>query len=96
MSSSKISVCWRLPAVVFLSAMLTPVAAKGPKMKSEELVARHLAALGSPEARSVVQSRGAQGTGRLELLAGGSGSLEGPVVLASHWAVRANRWPPFR
>ena len=80
---SKISVCWSLPAVVLLLAMLTPVAAKGPKMKPEELMARHLAALGSPEARSVVQSRGAQGTGRMELLIGGSGSLEGPVVLAS-------------
>ena len=80
---SKISVCWPLPAVVLLLAMLTPVAAKGPKMKPEELVARHLAALGSPEARSVVQSRGAQGTGRMELLIGGSGFLEGPVVLAS-------------
>jgi len=52
-------------------------------MKPEELVARHLAALGSPESRSVVQSRAAQGTARMEVLAGGSGFLEGPVVLAS-------------
>ena len=52
-------------------------------MKPEELVARHLAALGSPESRSVVQSRGAQGTARMEVLSGGSGFLEGPVVFAS-------------
>ena len=83
MIPSKISVYWRLPAVVLLLAMLTPVAAKGPKMKPEELVARHLEALGPPESRSVVQSRGAQGTGRMKLLAGGSGLLEGPAVFAS-------------
>jgi len=83
MIPTKISVYWRLPAVVLLLAMLTPVAAKGPKMKPEELVARHLAALGSPESRSVVQSRGAQGTGRMDVLVGGSGFLEGPVVFAS-------------
>ena len=83
MIPTKISVYWLLPAIVLLSAMLTPVAAKGPKMKPEELVARHLAALGSPESRSVVQSRGAQGTARMEVLRGGSGFLEGPVVFAS-------------
>ena len=83
MIPSKISVYGRLPAVVFLLAMLSPLAAKGPKMEPEELVTRHLAALGPPEARSVVQSRGAQGKGRLEVLSGGSGFLEGPVVLAS-------------
>jgi hypothetical protein len=69
--------------MVLVVAMLTPVAAKGPKMKPEELVARHLAALGSPESRSVVQSRGARGTARMEVLRGGSGFLEGPVVFAS-------------
>jgi hypothetical protein len=74
---------WRLPAIVFLLAMLTPVAAKGPKMKPEELVARHLEALGSPESRSVVQSRAAQGTAHMEVLRGGAGFLEGPVVFAS-------------
>ncbi len=79
----KISTYWRLPTVVLLLAMLTPIAAKGPKMEPEELVARHLETLGSPEARAVVQSRGAQGVGRMEILRGGSGFLEGPAVLAS-------------
>ena len=83
MIPSKHTVYGSLPALVLLLAMLTPVSAKGPKMKPEELVARHLAALGSPESRSVVQSRGAQGTGRMEVLVGGSGFLEGPVVFAS-------------
>ena len=83
MIPSKISMRWRLPAAVLLLAMLTPVAAKGPKMKPEELVARHPAALGSPESRSVVQSHGARGTACMEVLRGGSGFLEGPVVLAS-------------
>lgn len=83
MIPTKISVYWRLPAMVLLLATSTPVAAKGPKMKPEELVARHLAALGSPESLSVVQSRGARGTARMEVLRGGSGFLEGPVVFAS-------------
>jgi hypothetical protein len=79
MIPSKRAANGRLPAVVFLLAMLSPLAAKGPKMEPEELVA----AIGSPEARSVVQSRGAQGTGRMEVLSGGAGFLEAPVVLAS-------------
>ncbi len=83
MIPKKISAYWRLPAIVLLLAMLTPVAAKGPKMKPEELVARHLAALGSPESRSVIQARGARGTAHMEVLSGGSGFLEGPVVFAS-------------
>ena len=83
MIPSKRAANGRLPAVVFLLVMLSPLAAKGPKMEPEELVARHLAAIGSPEARSVVQSRGAQGTGRMEVLRGGTGFLEGPVVFAS-------------
>jgi len=83
MIPKNISVCRLLPCIVLLLAMHTPVAAKGPKMKPEELVARHLAALGSPEARSAVQSRAAQGKGRMDVLSGGSGFLEGPAVLAS-------------
>jgi len=83
MIPKKISAYWRLPAIVLLLAMLTPVAAKGPKMEPEELVALHLAALGSPESRSVVQSRGARGTARMEVLMGGSGFLEGPAIFAS-------------
>jgi len=83
MIPSKNAVQWHLPVVVFLWAALTPVAAKGPKMEPEELVTLHLAALGSPESRSVVQSRSAQGRGRMEVLVGGSGFLEGPFVFAS-------------
>ncbi|MDA2928807.1 hypothetical protein MYX84_02490 [Acidobacteria bacterium AH-259-O06] len=52
-------------------------------MKPEELVARHLEALGSLEARATVQSRSAEGAGRLTLLVGGSGSLNGPASFVS-------------
>ncbi|MEE8161322.1 MAG: hypothetical protein V3T61_06770 [Acidobacteriota bacterium] len=83
MIPKNIAVCWSLPAMVLLWVMLTPVAAKGPKMKPDVLVARHLAALGSPESRSVVQARGARGTAHMEVLSGGSGFLEGPAVFAS-------------
>ncbi|MDA2926244.1 hypothetical protein MYX78_03255 [Acidobacteria bacterium AH-259-G07] len=69
---------WNLSAVVILLAVCTLALAKGPKMKPEELVARHLEALGSPEARATVHSRSAKGAGRLTLISG-SGSLNGPA-----------------
>ncbi|MDA2939116.1 hypothetical protein MYX75_12755 [Acidobacteria bacterium AH-259-A15] len=69
---------WNLSAVVILLAVCALALAKGPKMKPEELVARHLEALGSPEARATVHSRSAKGAGRLTLISG-SGSLNGPA-----------------
>ena len=72
-----------LPAIIVLVALLAPVLAEGPELELEELVARHLEALGSPEALSAIQNRTAQGVGRLELLTGGSGSLEGPAIFVS-------------
>jgi hypothetical protein len=83
MIPSKRSMYSHLLLLAFLVVILNPLAAKGPKMEPEELVARHLAALGSPEARSAVETRAVQGNGRMEILSGGSGFLEGPAVLAS-------------
>lgn len=79
-------------------AMATSVVAfaKGPKMKPEELVARHLEALGSVEARSSAQSRKAEGRGRMRVVLGGAGSLIGSASLVSEgekvlWSMRLNR-----
>ncbi|MDA2931368.1 hypothetical protein MYX84_15725 [Acidobacteria bacterium AH-259-O06] len=52
-------------------------------MKPEELVARHLEALGSREARAATDSRSAEGATTLRLLIGGSGSLVGPTSFVS-------------
>lgn len=73
-------VIWNhLLAVLTLLATSTPIFAKGPKMKPEELVARHLEALGSQEARIAAQSRTAKGRGQVRLIVGGSGILSGPA-----------------
>ncbi len=73
----------KLPAVMILVAMLTPLLAEGPEMEPEELVARHLEAIGPPEALSTIHNRTAQGVGRVEVFMGGSGSLEGPARFVS-------------
>ena len=69
--------------VIVLVALLAPVLAEDPKLEPEELVARHLEALGPPEILSAVQSRTAEGEGQLELQAGGAASLQGPALFVS-------------
>ena len=72
-----------LSTVTILVALLAPVLAEDPKLEPEELVARHLKALGPPEILSTVQNRTAEGVGQLEVLLGGTGSLEGPALFVS-------------
>ncbi len=69
--------------VIVLVVLLAPVLAEDPKLEPEELVARHLEALGPPEILSTVQNRTAEGEGRLELQAGGAASLQGPALFVS-------------
>ena len=69
--------------MMILVALFAPVLAQEQKLEPEELVARHLQAIGPPEALSAVQSRSAQGVGRVEVLLGGAGSLEGPARFVS-------------
>ena len=69
--------------VIVLVALLAPLLAEDPKLEPEELVALHLKALGSPELLSAVQNRTAEGMGRLEVLLGGAGTLEGPALFVS-------------
>jgi hypothetical protein len=52
-------------------------------MKTEEVVAKHLDALGSAQARSGVKSRVVQGMPPNGILAGGSGAIDGKSVVAS-------------
>ncbi len=63
--------------------MLGAGLAKGPEMEPEELVARHLEAIGDSETREGIQSRSARGLGRFEVVVGGSGFLEGPASFLS-------------
>jgi hypothetical protein len=53
------------------------------KLTAEEVVAKHLASLGTPEARAAVKSRVMQGTGLATVRIGGGGQLKGGAVMAS-------------
>ena len=79
--------------VVFLAlASLSAVSSYGgePAMKPEELVAQHLAALGSAEARAAAKTRVVQGSAVYRILVGGGGHLDGKTGLVSDG--RKVRW----
>ena len=67
-------------AILAVSAPVVSVSAQ-EKLKVEDVVAKHLEALGSPEARN--KSRIIQGTAVGTFRLGGSGSAEGGAVIAS-------------
>jgi len=53
------------------------------KMTAEEVVARHLTSIGTPEARAATKGRVIQGTALATVRIGGSGSSSGGAVLSS-------------
>lgn len=53
------------------------------KLKAEDVIAKHLESLGSPEARAAVKSRVMQGTVLATVRIGGGGQLKGGAVMAS-------------
>jgi hypothetical protein len=55
----------------------------GADTTSEEIVAKHLEALGSVQSRNGLKSRVVQGFATYRILAGGSGSIDGKSVVAS-------------
>ncbi len=67
-----------LPLVIGLGSLgSAPARAKDATPTAAEIVARHLDAIGSAEARSAVASRQAEGTCRLDITRGGAGHLAG-------------------
>ncbi|HEX8115784.1 MAG TPA: hypothetical protein VF521_00805, partial [Pyrinomonadaceae bacterium] len=73
-----------LVAAAALSALfLTPFAARAQKLTPEELVAKHLASIGTKEARASVKSRLMAGGVVLTLRGGGVGQNTGLAVLFS-------------
>jgi hypothetical protein len=71
-------------AVVMLLALVGGARSSiSQKLKPEEVVARHLESLGSPDARAAVKSRVAQGAVITSIRIGGSGQSRGGAVLAS-------------
>jgi hypothetical protein len=69
--------------VAFLAAFAAASSAQDKKLKIEELIARHVESLGSPEARAAVHSRVASGTVALVLRIGGAGNLPGNAMMVS-------------
>ncbi len=68
-------------ALVVLSAMASHSFAG--ELKPEELVAKHLDSIGTPDARKAIKSRVAQGTAQYTILVGGAGTQEGKAALVS-------------
>jgi hypothetical protein len=55
----------------------------GADMKPEEVIAKHLDAIGTAEARKSVKSRVVQGSATYRIHSGGSGAIDGKSVIAS-------------
>jgi hypothetical protein len=63
--------------VFFLAATSIPISVFAENIKPEEIVARHLNSIGTPEARAAIKSRVVQGTLKMHILVGGGGEVTG-------------------
>jgi hypothetical protein len=69
---------------VLMSLLLAiPTLLLAGDLKPEEVVAKHLASLGSAQARAGVKSRVVEGAATYKILVGGAGQLTGKAVFAS-------------
>lgn len=69
--------------VALMNWSAAPLYGGDAAMKPEDLVAQHLDAIGSKEARAAAKTRVAQGTAVYRILVGGGGRAEGKTALAS-------------
>jgi hypothetical protein len=72
-----------MTCVLILCVLLPTAMAKEPKLKTEEVIEKHLASLGTPEARAAIKSRAATGAAQVTFLQGGHGQLPGKGALFS-------------
>jgi hypothetical protein len=70
-------------SVLILCLFATALAAREQKLKSEEVVAKHLASIGTAEARASIKNRLASGTAEVVLRLGGQGTLSGKGQIVS-------------
>jgi hypothetical protein len=79
-------VIMRVPRVL-LSSLLLAVTflpnLHAADMKAEDLVAKHLDAIGTPEARNAIKSRTLQGDAAVKFVMGGNGVINGKAVMDS-------------
>ena len=67
----------------FLAVFCFPAATAAQKLTPEEVVAKHLASLGTPEKRAAIRTRVLEGPARLDILVGGGMPLAGRALVAS-------------
>lgn len=67
--------------LLVLFAAATQISAQ--KLGADDLVAKHLAALGAPQARAEAKTRVAQGTVLMQVIVGGQANLQGTVEVVS-------------
>ncbi len=72
-----------LPAVLLLTFYQPLAESKEPKMKAEELVARHLDSIGTPEARTAARNRTSTGTAQVTFHMPAAGRLDGTGAILS-------------
>lgn len=75
-----------LVALLFIVSLQGATAAQDKKLKLEEVIARHLDAIGSGEARAAAKARTVSGATALTMRLGGAGNLSGNGALASSGA----------
>ncbi len=76
-TSLSTSIKWLTFLFVLLFAGVTPLAAKDPKMKAEEVIAKHLASIGTPEARAAIRNRAVEGIAQVIFRLPNPGALKG-------------------
>src|SRR4051812_25836491 len=72
-----------IPLVIISLAITASVFAQKDKMTAEEIINKHLASIGTPEARAAAKSRILVGQGMLSSKQGYNGQIAGPAQLAS-------------
>ncbi len=85
----KLSSGIRLIGLVFVAALCGTPAFGADKPSPEAIIAKHLDAIGSAQARQGVKSRVIQGSATYRVIQGGSGAIDGKYVFASE-GVRSN------
>jgi hypothetical protein len=69
--------------MLIICLSLPQLLAEEAKLNAEDVVARHLASIGAPEARAAVKSRIMSGSVQMVYLLGGSGQLSGKINILS-------------
>jgi hypothetical protein len=76
-------ILWLVSILAFLILQAAPLSAKDLKMKAEELVAKHLASMGTPEAIAAARSRSVSGAAQVIFRLPSPGQLDGKGSIVS-------------